>query len=269
MSDRVPSYRCKKANGRKYGCVSLPDGLGGRKDMLLGKYGTRESRTEFARIITEWEAAGRRLPQAKAASDITVNELLVLFMEHAEQPYRHADGSPTGELDSFRVSVRPLKALYGETLARDFGPLALKALREKFIHQPVVVKVKVVNEKTGKREWQDKVIRQGLARGVVNQRICRIRKVFKWAVSNELVPPAVYQGLAAVTGLQRGRTAARATEPVRPVSEALMNDTLPLLLPMVADMIRVLQLTGYRAGELVRLRHRHDRSHLAIPAVAS
>jgi hypothetical protein len=46
MSNRVPSYRCKKStNGRKYECVSLPDGMGGRHDVLLGEYGTKESRT--------------------------------------------------------------------------------------------------------------------------------------------------------------------------------------------------------------------------------
>ncbi|HEV3236117.1 MAG TPA: hypothetical protein VGZ25_03960 [Gemmataceae bacterium] len=37
MPNRVPSYHCKKSNGRKYGCVSFPDGVGGRKDILLGK----------------------------------------------------------------------------------------------------------------------------------------------------------------------------------------------------------------------------------------
>ena len=65
-SYRIPSYRCKKSNGRKYGCVSLPDGRGGRRDILLGKYGTKESRAEYARVIAEWEATDRLLPNVSA-----------------------------------------------------------------------------------------------------------------------------------------------------------------------------------------------------------
>jgi hypothetical protein len=70
MSDRVPSYRLKKCNGRKYGCVSLPDGLGGRRDIILGTYGTKESRANYLRTIAEWEAAGRHVPTPGHANDI-------------------------------------------------------------------------------------------------------------------------------------------------------------------------------------------------------
>ena len=56
---RVPSYRCKPVHGRKYACVSLPDGQGGRRDILLGRYGTKESKVEYARVIAEWQAADR------------------------------------------------------------------------------------------------------------------------------------------------------------------------------------------------------------------
>src|SRR6266436_5133706 len=98
MSNRVPSYRCKKNNGRKYGCVSLPDGMGGRRDVLLGKYGTKESRAEYARVVGEWEAAGRRLPQPGAGKDPSINELILAYWPHAEDHYRHADGTPTAEL---------------------------------------------------------------------------------------------------------------------------------------------------------------------------
>jgi hypothetical protein len=58
MSHRstIPSYRHHKQSGQAI--VTLPDGLGGRHDVLLGKYGTPESRDEYARVIAEWEAAG-------------------------------------------------------------------------------------------------------------------------------------------------------------------------------------------------------------------
>ena len=77
--------------------------------------------------------------------------------------YRRADGTPTGELDNYRDSLRPLRRLYGRTPAADFGPLALKAVRQAMIDA-------------------------GLARTTINQRVGRIVRLFKWAVENELVP---------------------------------------------------------------------------------
>ena len=50
------------------------------------------------------------------------------------------------------------------------------------------------------------MIKQGLARGVVNHRISRIKRMFKWAVAEELVPSAVFHGLQAVSGLRYGRS---------------------------------------------------------------
>jgi hypothetical protein len=58
----VPSYRKHRQSGQAI--VTLPDGLGGRRDVLLGKYGTKASRMEYARLVAEWEASIRRPPPA-------------------------------------------------------------------------------------------------------------------------------------------------------------------------------------------------------------
>jgi hypothetical protein len=47
----VPSYRRHRQSGQAV--VTLTDGLGSRKDVLLGKHGTAESRAEYARVISE------------------------------------------------------------------------------------------------------------------------------------------------------------------------------------------------------------------------
>jgi integrase len=257
MSDlnvRVPSYRKKKVGKRRYGCVTLPDGLGGRRDILLGAYGTKESKAKYAKAIAEWEAADRRAPTVELTNDLTINELILAYLPYAERHYRHPDGSTTTELNNVKLSLRPLKELYGFTLAKDFKPLALKAVRDQMIRQPIKRKIKVIDPATGKRKWQEKVLRIGLARGLINQRIGRIRRVFKWASENELVPASVYHGLECVRGLQRGRSDARETEPVRPVSVALVEETLPHLNPTVVDMLRLQLLTGARSGEICLMR---------------
>jgi len=257
MSDRsfrVPSFRCKRVGGRKYGCVSLLDGLGGRRDILLGRYGTKESKAEYARVIAEWQAAERRLPQLARTTDLTINELILAYLPQVERHYRRANGTPTNELLDVKRALRPLKELYGFKAAKDFGPLALKAIRDLLVKKPVVRRVKSTDPETGKAVWKEKIIRIGLARGVVNQQISRIRRLFKWAVSEQLVPETVYRGLLTVTGLQRGRTEARETQPIRPVSPALVEETLPHLSPTVADMLRLQLLTGARSGEICVMR---------------
>jgi hypothetical protein len=45
--------------------------------------------------------------------------------------------------------------------------------------------------------------RQALSRKVVNQHVDHVRRVYKWACSEELIPQAVYQALTTVAGLWR------------------------------------------------------------------
>ncbi|MFL5242532.1 MAG: tyrosine-type recombinase/integrase [Gemmataceae bacterium] len=253
-TSQVPKYRLKKVHNRTYAAVTLPDGAGGRRDILLGQHGTPESRAAYARAIAEWEASNHTLPHFETTNDLTLNELMARYWQHAENYYRHADGAPTNEQLDLRLAFRPLKAMYGHTPACKFGPLALKAIREQLITQPITTKIKNIDPATGKKVWIEKTLRVGLARGVINQRINRIRRLFRWGVENELVPSSVLEGLRAVKGLQRGRTAARETAKVRPVSVALVEDTLPHLSSTVADMVRIQLATGMRSGEVVIIR---------------
>src|SRR5262249_24564886 len=48
---RVPSYRLHKQSGQAV--VTLSDGTGGRRDVLLGKYGSPKSRADYTRVVSE------------------------------------------------------------------------------------------------------------------------------------------------------------------------------------------------------------------------
>jgi integrase len=78
--------------------------------------------------------------------------------------------------------------------------------------------------------------------------------MFGWAVENELVPSSVIHGLDAVRGLERGRSAARETAPVKPVPLAFVEATIAELLPTVADMVRLQLHSGMRPGEVCSMR---------------
>jgi integrase len=228
MPKRTPSLCLHKASGQ---AVVRIDG----KDHYLGKYATPESEAEYNRLIGEWFASGRCLPKPGASGGLTVNELILAYWGHAEQHYRRPDGEPSDELHCIRSAMRPLKELYGHTAATDFGPLALKAVRQKMVE---------TRGPTG-RLW---------SRRFVNASVGRIKAMFKWGVENELVPAAVHQALLSVRGLQKGRSGARETDRVKPVPEAYVDAVLPFVTPPVRAMIDLQLLTGMRPGEVVLLR---------------
>jgi integrase len=224
MSKRTPSYCLHKATGQ---AVVRIDG----RDYYLGKYDSPESRAEYNRLIAEWYANGQRLfpPQHGHDGGQTVNDLILGYWSHVQTHYRHPDGTPTSEVAEYRLTLRVLKELYGHTAARDFGPLALKVVRQK-------------------------IVDAGLSRNVVNQRAGRVKRLFRWAVENELIPANVYHGLLTVRGLERGRSEARETDPVGPVSKAAVNETLPYLNRHVRGIVQVQLFTGARPGEVCLLR---------------
>jgi integrase len=226
----LPSYRLHKSSGQAV--VTLTDPSGERHDVLLGRFDSPESRAEYLRVLAEWEARGRALPGSVGrAPDLTVNEMLVPFWDHVQQHYRLPDGTPTSEQNNFRYALRPLREMYGHTPAVGFGPLALKALRQRFIDS-------------------------GLCRREVNRRVQKVRQAFKWAVSEELIPPSVYHGLQAVEGLKKGRSPAKDHAPVGPVADEDVDKVLPHLNDHIRGMVALQRLTGMRPGEVCALRMR-------------
>lgn len=101
-----------------------------------------------------------------------MNEVLLAFLTHADGHYRRADGTPTHEIVEYKIVSRAVREVYGHVPAAEFGPLALKAVRER-------------------------MVAGGLARTLINNRVRRLKHVFKWAAGEELIPFAVYQRLTA------------------------------------------------------------------------
>ena len=216
---RVPKYRHHKPTGQAVVTLS-------GKDHYLGPWKTRASRAEYDRLIGEWLAAGRSLPRPEA--QLTVAELAVRYLRFAKGYYRQ-EGQPTRSLERVKTSLRVLRQSYAHTLVGDFGPLALQAL-------------------------QRKLASSGLSRRYVNYLIDTIRRVFKWGVSQEIVPETIHRALTTVAGLRAGRTEAREMEPIGPVDAAVVKATLPYLSPIVADMVRFQQATGCRPAEVCAIR---------------
>jgi len=91
---RTPSYRRHKPTGR---AVVTLNG----RDFYLGKWDTKASRQEYDRLIGDWLARGRRLPDAEEQQQFTVAELCAAYWRYAKGYYRK-DGQPTRTIDQVR-----------------------------------------------------------------------------------------------------------------------------------------------------------------------
>ncbi|MFO0806072.1 MAG: tyrosine-type recombinase/integrase [Gemmataceae bacterium] len=222
----VPAYLHHKATNQAY--MKLRDGAGGHRFVYLGVHGTAESRELYQQKLAEYGAHEQKAPATITVAP-TVAVIFLRFLQHADSHYRRADGTRTNEVREFRVVSTIVNEIYSRLPASDFGPLALKAVRKRMIDM-------------------------GLSRGVVNQRIGRVKRVFKWAAGEELVPGSVFQSLAAVAGLQRGRCGVRDAAGVKPVDEATVAATLPFLAPHDRGLVEFQQLTGCRPGEATLIR---------------
>lgn len=223
VSSRTPSYRHHKPSNQ--GVVTL-----GGRDFYLGRYNSAESRAEYDRLVAEWLTNGRRVPASPSgpSSDLSVNEVLLAYLGHADS-YYVKNGKPTVEPGNIRLAIRPLRQLYGHTNAREFGPLGLKAVRKAMIDS-------------------------GLCRSEINRRVGRLVRLFKWAVSEEMIPPSVHQALQTVPGLRHGRADVRESKPVKPAPEGFVEAIRPHVARQVWAMVDLQRLSGMRPGEVVSMR---------------
>ncbi len=171
---KIPAYGRHKASGQAVVCIN-------GRDVYLGKYGTPESYEKYHRLIAECFPKGpNSLAPATALAapmggDLTVVELVAAYWQHAKT-YYVKNGRPTSEQTSLRLALRPLLELYGHADCRSFGPLALETVRTKMIEA-------------------------GITRKRINQHVGRIRRMFKWGVSREIMPAGIYQALMTLEGL--------------------------------------------------------------------
>jgi hypothetical protein len=79
--------------------------------------------------------------------------ICLAFWKHAQTFYVDPEGRPTGEAINFRYAIRPLRRMFGELPAVQFGPKALKSLRAamllpQFVTDPKSGGPKFTNGKT-------------------------------------------------------------------------------------------------------------------------
>ena len=123
---RVPSYRRHKPTGQAVVTIN-------GQDLYLGNWNTAASRAEYDRLIAEFLANGRQL---RSGIESTFVEIINAYRKFAERYYRK-NGEVTREFGCIKEALKIVRELYGRTSADEFGPLALKAVRQRMLDNDI------------------------------------------------------------------------------------------------------------------------------------
>ncbi len=222
---RVPKLSHHKASGQALVRIE-------GRCVYLGKFGTADAEERYKRTIAEWLTSGcHAAPEPKNGGDhqLSVAELILAYWRHAAARYVDRDGKPKKEQFHIKAAMRPVRQLYGSMLAAAFGPRKLITLQRAYVEI-------------------------GYCRTMVNDYVRRVRRMFKWATANEMIPPSVLHGLQAVDGLRAGESGASEPRDVKPVPQKFIDAVLPHVGRQVAAMIKLQLLCGSRPAEITMLR---------------
>ena len=220
QNSRPPKYCRKRSKDRADRAYVRLHG----KMVMLGRYGSEASKAKYAALVGDLpatvESAGSPVERR-----ISVTELLAGYLEYVTEYW----GPNTPRSSQIKSFMRLLRQHFGELPADEFRAKRLKALREHFIAA----------------SW---------GREYINAQVNRVRRMFRWAASEEMISADVLASLESVEHLKAGHTRAPDPESVLPVPDEVVAATLPYLSEMVATMVQVQRLCGCRPGELVRVR---------------
>lgn len=230
-----PSYRRHKQSGQAVVTLSCAV-TGKRRDVLLGEYDSAESWSEYARVIAEWEKAGRVLDGAtekpsKPTTGVTVAEVMLDWWEGQLQRYgvKDPEGRLPSRLYAYRSAVRLVRAAAGSIPAAQFGPVALQGVREKMVGR-------------------------GWTRRYVNESVTLVIRAFEQAVAREVIRPEALVALRCLKPLRRGELGVPEGKKVKGVPIAHVEAVKPHLSRQAAAVVDVMLLTGARCDEVVRMR---------------
>jgi integrase len=264
-----PAYR-RHSGGQA--CVSVRDKTGRRREILLGVYDSPESKIEYQSILALLRAYRGYYPfadveQPVPAGGLTVDQVILAWWKDAERRY----GAESGELKHYKYALRHLRTLFATLPAEEFSPKKFKAVCQRMV-DALEFQVRRVAEGAvprwlgedrvdleksvalvKKKTWAKVEVlasRQALSRSVINRHLVRIRAIFGWAVSEELIPAAVAHGLREVKGIQQGNRQVKERKPRPPAFWDDVVKVVPFCPLPIAVMLQIQWLTGMRSGEV-------------------
>lgn len=220
-----------RLDSRGYWFTKWYDDNGKRRQKNFGKapqVTARVASQRYRNWIVNWHNAPEiRTPGSERI--LSVDMLVNAYEVYTNTYYRRPDGTPTGEHMNIKYAVDAFAELFGGTPVEEIAAKSLKT-------------------------YQAHLVEANICRNVINQRCNIIRRMIKWGVAELDVSGAVLASLQAAEGLKAGRSKARESDPVKPVSEDTIAKTLEYLFPQVAAMVRVQWFTACRPSEVCIMR---------------
>jgi len=200
------------------------------KRVYLGRYGSPESHEAYNRFLAERRLNPNLIPP-RGESNGTVKELAAAFLDHAEATLAKPNYT------HHRIAVLDfLTKFYGDVPVDEFRASSLKTVRSEL--------VRAVG-KDGKPRF---------CRGMINDYVCRIVRIFGWGVAEELVKPDTWAVLKAVKPLPKGYAGTVENPAREDVPDNIIGRTLPYMPPVLRAMVQVQRLTGARPSEIFGMR---------------
>jgi integrase len=210
-----------------------------------GRAGTPEAQAKYERLIGEWLANGRTLPDQApkpvpqlAPYTLSTDDLVAAYLAYAEAWYRKS-GRETSSVGRIRCSLALwLRFGMGPMAAADLGARDVKDFQLWLTDHP-------------ERRW---------ARKSINQYVADIGRMYTWAASEQLLEDGPWRDIQRVRPLQRGRAPAahiatpREGKRRQPVPVAIVEQTLAHASPVIAAMVRLQLTCAMRPGEVCALR---------------
>lgn len=239
-----------KAPNRRYHISGQSVVTIGGRDIYLGLHDSPESIARYAVLIGVYQSNGLTLPDdfdgssldARAAvllgqlspqavaTDQTKQPVLVRHVTAAYREHmaiRYAEN--TNELKRLTRVCDEIDKHDGNVEATEYGPLRLQQQRQRWVES-------------------------GKARVYCNRLTNSVKRIWKYAVSQELVPSTCWERLRSVESLRIGQTPAPEKDPVLPANIDHVRATAKHLSPIIRAMVRIQVATGMRPSEVCKMR---------------
>jgi integrase len=241
FSHQRPTYKTQTAKGTLYAYSRV----NGRK-VALGRAGTPVTLAKLSRLQAEWDATRHEFERADTTR-LTVAEVAERFIQYESD--RTAAGLITDKtLHAARTAANAVvfEPEHAMTPAATFGPKSLRAIQTRLRATPC-------DDRRGR--YSGGRTPPSLSRGEVNRRVNLIRRMFRWAICEELVPASVLTALETVPGLRAGE--ARDNDHRAPADPVAVAATIADLARKshhgMAELLALLRWTGCRPDEGCRL----------------
>ena len=190
-----------------------------RRKIHLGKWGTPEAEKAYRRIIHQW-ATSPATAHIKPGEQIFLDQLCCAFVQARNNRNDHGN---------YKTAIEVLLSVYSGEPVETFDFNSLEVVRNEFIQR-------------------------GYCRSHINKLTSMVRSIFYWGVPRKWVSASVAESLRYLKPLLEGQTDAPEQPPRQDVPDETVAQTLPHLLPTIADMVRVQRAACMRPSEICRMR---------------